>query len=234
MTEAERAERLRKLQERRSSSGRAAATQTSRADTTRQLTDDRTTQIPRLEERPVTGTRSLDDTRPLAGLPDTDRIGASPIFSARQTDSIDRPKRARRSHKAEASRIASAGAGIALTFSLMSSMAGADAVAETAADQSTGDPIATTATIADQPPATTPMPSALSAATPQGPVPVVLAPIQVRTRIVVENSGGNGGGAQAASNGNTPQPGGSATVASPQPAAPPPPPPETTKSNGSN
>lgn len=232
MTEAERAERLRKLQERRSSSSGPAPKQPSGADTTRRLADDPTKQIPRLYERPAAGNPSFDDTRQMAGLPETDRIATSPVFAARQADSIDRPKRPRRSHKAEASRIASAGAGIALTFSLMSSMAGADAVAETAAGQTSEDAIATTATTTAQPPATTPTPSTLSAATPQGPVPVVLAPIQVRTRIVVEKSGGHAL-AHGVSNGNGPQPGGSATVASPQPAAPPPPP-ETTKSNGSN
>ncbi len=232
MTEEERQERLRKLAERRSASARPGgrAPVATDAETTQPL-DEQAERIRRLQERRGTSARAMADTQPIDVAPSGPDSG--PVtFSTRQPDAPGKAKKTRRSHKAEASRIASAGAGIALTFSLMSSMAGADAGSTGQVPSTGGDSEAVVPVGVTVPPATAPTPSPLAAATPRGPVPVILTPIQVRTRVV---SGGSTGGA-AADGGNRPAAGG--TVSTPQPAQappppPPPPPPPTTQSSGS-
>ncbi|MGF1667181.1 MAG: hypothetical protein ACFCVC_13025, partial [Acidimicrobiia bacterium] len=211
MTDDERQERLRKLTERRSESGRSGGPAPTSPDTeVTQLLDEQAERIRRLQERRAASAPTVADTQPL-DVPSTDSNPAT-AFSARQVDSIERPRKTRRFHKAEASRIASAGAGIALTVSLMSSMAGAEANSVDVAQTTEGEPALGTPVAAPVPPATSQAPSTLAAATPRGPVPVILAPIQVRVRVV---SGGSSGGAVAVG-GNQPAPGGA--VVTPQPA----------------
>lgn len=228
MTDDERQERLRKLAERRSGSSRSGGPVPTSPDSEVTLPlDEQAERIRRLQERRAASAPTVADTQPI-DVPSTAPNPAA-AFSARQVDSIDRPKKPRRSHKAEASRIASAGAGIALTFSLMSSMAGADANPVGSAAATEGEPALGTPVASTVPAATAAAPSTLAAATPRGPVPLILAPIQVRTRVV---TGGSSGGA-AAGGGNRPAEGGAVTTPQPASAPPPPPPPPTTESSGS-
>ncbi len=238
----ERQARIERLQARRSQSSEADSARTQQFD---DLTADRRERIRQLQERnEAASPASSSGESPTANTPWVPLHAVHPADDSTWRGSkAAAPRPRRRSHKAEASRVAAVGAGVSLTFSLMAFMARADTVA---AEQTPSvDPQASTQALSAVPvPASDPTASTFAPATSQAEVPVILAPIQTRTRIVqvYRNSGGgptsgggtasgggstSGGGAPVATAGG----GGSSSVQAPAPPPPPPPPP--TASNGS-
>jgi hypothetical protein len=219
MTDEERAERIRRLQQRRGGSGpqdptSAPGVETASMDDARA---ERTRHSPGGGWQPVTG--SAGDAAP-------EETGDS------------RPHR--RLHSAEASRVASVGLGVTLTFSLMAAMAAGDARADALAAEEAltaltgGTPVA--------PPTTALSGTTVHALEPA--TPVVIVPIERTTRIVRVRSAPSGGSpSEASSSGGSASGGSSSGASSPAPAvqapaptpapAPPPPPPPASSSNGS-
>lgn len=197
MTEEERQERIRRLQERR------AATTAGDA--------------PAQQNPPHRLEIGIDDTEELStgDAARTERLErlAQRRGQPRGEAADPRPAGRRRAHKAPASRIASAGAGIALTMSLMASMAEADRVVDPQSVPDGGQAAAAETPVAPTSPTA---PATLTAATPAGIAPVVIVPVRKERHTVVV--GGNTAGSVRSGGGQT--------------AAPPPPPP-TTKSHGS-
>lgn len=227
-TESERAERIRKLQERRAAARPAAPTPADTLQIDRSEIE-REERIQRLKER----RRQASTTgRVNSGDPELTAVEPS---RPRGSGSVRR-----RNHRAEASRVFAVGAGVTLTFSLMALMAKADESTPSqpiAAEPPPSSALETPAVSAATTPAEV---TALAPATTKSQIPVILAPVQVRTRIVHAPGAGGGSVSRGGTGGGGGTPiatpsggGGGTTVVAPTPPPPPPPPPANTSTNGS-
>jgi hypothetical protein len=224
MTEEERAARIEALRARRG--GEPTATRPAGGSDADALTTSSKTSAPQhrrsrdgsvVEDTLTSGVSSTEmGTR---ALPDSASVARTPRPPSRGN---------KRSHRAEASRVAAIGAGVSLTFSLMAMMARADTVPASVSPtvESTESTLGMTAATAPS----SPVAADLAPATRSTEIPVILTPIQTRTLVVraaIESgSSGRGGGGTPVANPNGGG-GGTSVQAAPAPAPAPPPPTST-------